>query len=131
MGTGHHTSARALLVVCVMLSMAFSILPDTARATGGVFEQVNLHGHADLHRSHAEDENAGVDPHCHPGLDCKTVSAFLNNPRFEIQIAEFSHRFALARSDGQSVTISFDLPPPRNGPCASHKSRPPIRGETP
>jgi hypothetical protein len=37
----------------------------------------------------------------------------------------------LARSDGQSVTISFDLPPPRNGSCDSHKSRPPIRGETP
>lgn len=115
MRTGHRTLARAILVVCVMLSMALSSLPDTAAAMGGVFEQVHLHDHADAHRGHAEDENAAVDRHCHPGLDCKTVSVFLNNPRFEIQVAEFGHRFALTRSDGQSVTIPFDLPPPRNG----------------
>lgn len=113
MRTGHRTLARAILVVCVMLSMALSSLPDTAEATGGVSEQVHLHDHADAHRGHAPDENAAVDRHCHPGLDCQTVSVFLNNPWSEIQIAEFGHRFALTRSDGQSVTIPFDLPPPR------------------
>ena len=115
MRNGHRTLARAILVVCVMLSMALSSLPDTANATGIVVEQVHLHDHADAHPGYAEDENAAVDRHCHPGLDCKTVSVFLNNPRFEIQVAEFSHRFVLTRNDGQSVTIPFDLPPPRNG----------------
>lgn len=82
---------------------------------GGVSEQVDLHDYADAHRGHGEDEIAEVDGHCHPGLDCQTVSVFLNNPWFEIRIVEFGHRFALTRSDGQSVTIPFDLPPPRNG----------------
>ncbi|MCS6622348.1 hypothetical protein N0B44_05440 [Roseibacterium beibuensis] len=95
-----------------MLSMALSSLPDSAEAMGGVSERVDVHDHADAHRGHAEDEYAALDRHCHPGLDCQTVTVFLNNPRLEIRIAEFGHRFALTRSDGQSVTIPFDLPPP-------------------
>ncbi|WP_146204799.1 hypothetical protein [Jannaschia seohaensis] len=115
MRTGHRTFAKAALVICIMLSMALSSLPDTAEAMGGVSKQVHLHDHADAHPAYAEDENAAVDRHCHPGLDCQTVSVFLNDPWLEIQLAEFDHRFALTRSDGQSVTIPFDLPPPRNG----------------
>jgi len=115
MRTGHRTLARAILVVCVMLSMALLSFPGTSAAMGGVSEQVDLHDHADAHRGHGEDEIAKVDGHCHPGFDCQTLSVFLNSPWFEIRIAEFDHRFALTRSDGQSVTIPFDLPPPRNG----------------
>lgn len=115
MRTGHRTFARAVLAFCVMLSMVLSSLPDTAEAAGRVFEQAQPHHHAGAQSGHATDEDAAADRHCHPGFDCQTASMFVNDPRFEIQIAERVQRFVLARSDGQSLTIPFDLPPPRNG----------------
>jgi len=114
MRIGQRTLARAVFVACVMLAMVFSSLPGSTAAMGGLLEQGQLHDDADAYPGHAEGEDAAVERHCHPSLDCQIASVVLNNPDFLIHSAAFVFRFTMTGRDGQSLTVAFDLPPPRS-----------------
>ena len=108
---GRYPAIALLRILLACAALWVSVLPGAANAHAAAPETAADHGHD----GHAPTDRAehGARGHCHPGLDCSVLIAFILNPTIPDLSPPSGTSFHFLRHDNDRWRPCFDPPPPR------------------